>query len=218
VFGLEPRSRTFAATLGDVRTALGEPLPPRAHGEILRLAGRLALVQQQLAEVEAERDAVLQPRAAPAPEGAPPECPASARGTGPEPAAAIAALARLRGIGANDATLLTHEVFYREFRNRRELASWAGLTPTPWASGDVERDQGIGRDGPGWVRAQLVQMAWRWVRFQPDSALSQWFQARTAGARGRIRRVMIVALARKLLIALWRFANTGLVPTGARVA
>ncbi|MCE2476186.1 MAG: IS110 family transposase, partial [Alphaproteobacteria bacterium] len=77
---------------------------------------------------------------------------------------------------------------------------------------------GIGRDGPAWIRAQLVQMAWRWVRFQPDSALSQWFQARTADGRGRIRRVMIVALARKLLIALWRYADTGLVPTGARVA
>ena len=218
VFDLEPRSRTFAATLDEVRTALGEPLPPRARREILRLAGRLDLVQRQLAEVEAERDAVLQPRAAPAPEEARPRCPAPAPGTGAEPAATIAALTRLRGIGANDATLLTHEVFYRNFRNRRELASWAGLTPIPWASGDVQRDQGIGRDGPAWIRAQLVQMAWRWVRFQPDSALSQGFEARTAGARGRIRRVMIVAVARKLLIALWRFAETGLVPTGARVA
>ena len=175
VFGLEPRSRTFAATLG---------------------------------EVETERDAVLRPRAAPAPEGTSPEC----------PAATIAALVLLRGIGANDATLLAHEVFYREFRNRRELASWAGLTPTPWTSGDVQRDQGIGRDGPAWIRAQLVQMAWRWVRFQPDSALSQWFEARTAGGRRRIRRVMIVALARKLLIALRRFTDTGLVPSGAHVA
>ena len=109
-------------------------------------------------------------------------------------------------------------MFYREFRNRRELAGLAGLAPTPWARGDVERDQVIGRDGPAWIRAQLVQMAWRWVRFQPDSALSQWFQARTAGARGRMRRVMIVALARKLLRALWRYADAGLVPTGARVA
>ena len=85
---------------------------------------------------------------------------------------------------------------------------------------DVRKDRtrGAGRDGPAWIRALLVQMAWRWVRFQPDSALSQWFQARTAGARGRIRRVMIVAVARKLLIALWRYADTGLVPTGARVA
>ena len=218
VFGLEPRSRSFAATLSEVRTALGQPLPPRARREIERLTGRLALVQQQLSEVEAERDAVLQLRTTPALKGAAAECPAPAPGTGVEPAMTIAALARLKGIGANDATLLTHEIFYRQFRNRRELASWAGLTPTPWASGDVQRDQGIGRDRPGWIRAQLLQMAWRWVRYQPDSALSQWFQARTAGARGRIRRVMIVALARKLLVALWRFANTGLVPTGARVA
>ncbi|MDE0418443.1 MAG: IS110 family transposase [bacterium] len=216
VFGLEPRSRSFAAMLSEVRTALGQPLPPRARREIERLTRRLALVQQQLAEVETERDAVLQPRTTPALKGAPPECPAP--GTGVEPAVTIAALARLKGIGANDATLLTHEVFYRQFRNRRELASWAGLTPTPWASGDVQRDQGIGRDGPGWIRAQILQMAWRWVRFQPDSALTRWFETRTAGARGRIRRVMIVALARKLLVALWRFANTGLVPTGARVA
>ena len=98
------------------------------------------------------------------------------------------------------------------------MASWIGLTPTPWASGDAHRDQGIGGDGPAWVRAQLVQMAWRWLRFQPDSALSQWYEARTAGAQGRLRRVMIIALARKLLIALWRYAETGLVPTGARVA
>ena len=92
-----------------------------------------------------------------------------------------------------------------------------GLTPTPWSSGDVQRDQGIGRDGPAWIRALLVQIAWRWLRHQPDSALSKWFKERTAGARGRIRRVMIVALARKLLIALWRFSETGLVPTGAKL-
>ena len=124
----------------------------------------------------------------------------------------IATLTQLKGIGENDATLLTHEVFYRGFRNRRELASWVGITPTP------QRDQGVGRDGPAWIRANLVQMAWRWLRHQPDSVLSKWFEERTAGARGRIRRVMIVALARKLLIALWRFSETGLVPTGAKLA
>ena len=114
-------------------------------------------------------------------------------------AAKIAALTRLKAIGPNDATILTHEVFYRGFRNRRGLASWVGVTPTPWASGDTQRDQGISRDGPAWIRAQLIQMAWRWLRYQPDSALSKWFNERTAGSRGRIRRVMIVALARKLL-------------------
>ena len=113
--------------------------------------------------------------------------------------------------------ILTHEVFYRGFRNRRELASWVGVTPAPWASGDTQRDQGISRDGPAWIRAQLIQMAWRWLRYQPDSALSKWFNERTAGSHGRIRRVMIVALARKLLIALWRFSEFGFVPTGAKL-
>ncbi len=82
----------------------------------------------------------------------------------------------------------------------------------------MERDQGIGGDGPGWIRAHLIQMAWRWVRYQPDSALSKWFEERTAGAKGRMRRVMIVALARKLLVALWRFCEIGLVPTEAKLA
>ena len=139
-------------------------------------------------------------------------------GSDEQVAAKIATLTQLKGIGANDATLLEHEIFYRDFRNRRELASWVGMTPTPWASGDTQRDQGIGRDGPGWVRAALIQMAWRWLRHQPDSALSKWFEERTVGARGRIRRVMIVALARKLLIALWRFSESGLVPSGAKLA
>ena len=211
IFGLEPRAGDFDAAFAAVTTACGEPLPPRARREIERLAERLGLVLRQVEAIEGERDAAARA-------GASVHRAAAAAGSAEQASATIAALAGLKGIGANDATLLTHEVFYREFHNRRELASWAGLTPTPWASGDVERDQGIGRDGPGWIRAQLVQMAWRWVRFQPGSALSQWFQARTAGARGRIRRVMIVALARKLLVALWRYASTGLVPTGARVA
>ena len=211
VVGLEPRAGDFDAAFAAVTTACGEPLPPRARREIERLAERLGLVMRQVEAIEAERDAAVHRTEAD-------RRAAAGAGSAARADASIAALARLKGIGANDATLLTHEVFYRQFRNRRELASWAGLTPTPWASGDVERDQGIGRDGPAWIRAQLLQMAWRWVRFQPDSALSQWFEARTAGARGRTRRIMIVAVARKLLVALWRYASTGLVPTGARVA
>ena len=163
-----------------MRTAYGEPFPPRARQEILRIAGRLALVEEQIAHVEAERDAVVQSgetfSMVDAPEGSETR------------AAKIAALTRLKAIGPNDATILTHEVFYRGFPNRRELASWVGMTPTPWASGDTQRDQGIGRDGPAWIRAQLIRMAWRWLRYQPDSALSKWFNERTAGSRGRIRR------------------------------
>ena len=178
IFDLEPRAATFDAAFAAVTTACGEPFPPRARREIERLAERLGLVMRQIEAIEAERDAAVRRTEAGA-------------GSAARADATIAMLSRLKGIGANDATLLTHEVFYREFRNRRELAGWVGLAPTPWASGDVERNQGIGRDGPAWIRAQLVQMAWRWVRFQPGSALSQWFQTRTAGARGRIRRVMI---------------------------
>ena len=187
------------------------PLLPRARHEVMRLAERLSLVEQQIAQVEAERDGVAR-------SGAKLSIVDSPEGSGAQAAAKIAMLARLKGIGENDATLLIHEIFYRGFRNRRELASWVGITPTPWASGDTQRDQGIGGDGPAWIRAALIQMAWRWVRYQPESALCTWFEERTAGSRGRIRRVMIVALARKLLIALWRFSESGLVPSGARLA
>ena len=123
-----------------------------ASREIERLAERLGLVLRQVEVVEAERDAAA---------GASIRRAETAVGSAARAVATIAALADLKGIGANDATPLTHEVFYRQFRNRRELAGWAGLTPTPWASGDVQRDQGIGRDGPDWIRTQLLQMAWR---------------------------------------------------------
>ena len=200
-------------------TACGEPPPPQACRKIERLADRLGPVMRQIEAIEAERDAAVRRAEADRRKKADALHRAEAgAGSASRADATVAALARPKGIGANDATLLTHEVFYRQFRGRRELAGWAGLTPTPWASGEVQRDQGIGRDGPAWIRAPLVQMAWRWVRYQPGSALSRWFEARTAGARGRIRRVMIVALTRKLLVALWRYADTGLVPTSARVA
>ena len=211
VFDLAPRARAFQAQFANVKTAYGSPLPPRARQEILRLADRLALAERQIAEVEAERDGVARSgdniRIADAPDG-----------SDAQAAAKIATLTRLKGIGENDATVLVHEIFYRGFRNRRELASWVGLTPTPWASGDIRRDQGIGGDGPAWIRAHLIQMAWRWLRHQPESPLSKWFEDRTAGAKGRIRKVMIVAVARKLLIALWRFSESGLIPSGAKLA
>ena len=211
IVDLQPRANGFQKKFAEARTAYGLPLPPRARQEVFRLSERLSLVERQIAQVEAERDAVAR-------SGAKLPMTEATEGSDVQAAAKIASLSLLKGIGKNDATLLTHEIFYRKFNNRRELASWVGLTPTPWASGAIEREQGIGRDGPAWIRAQLIQMAWRWLRYQPGSALSEWFEQRTAGARGRIRRVMIVALARKLLVALWRFCETGLVPTGARFA
>ncbi len=211
IFDLQPRTNGFEMNFAKAMTAYESPFPPRARQEVLRLTERLSLVERQITQVEAERDTVAR-------SGAKLSIAEVPEGSDAQAAAKIASLTRLRGIGENDATLLTHEVFYRKFSNRRELASWVGMTPTPWASGAKERDQGIGRDGPAWIRAQLIQMAWRWLRHQPDSALSEWFDQRTAGARGRIRRVMIVALARKLLVALWRFCETGLVPAGAKLA
>ena len=145
--------------------------------------------------------------------------------TGPPPAAApepepdcshqAAALARLRGIGPNDALLLVAELSCRSFRNRRQLASMAGLAPVPWASGGVDHDQGISKAGSPMMGKHLVQMAWRWLRHQPDSALAKWFREYVSARDGRSRKRGIVALARKLLVALWRYATTGLVPEGA---
>ena len=125
-------------------------------------------------------------------------------------------LYRLRGIGESYAWLAAMEVFgWRKFQNRRQVGSMAGLTPTPYASGDLERDQGIGKDGNRRLRAATVEIAWGWLRFQPDSQLSRWFQQRYGPGSRRSRRVGIVALARRLLISLWRYLETGVPPTGA---
>jgi transposase len=106
-------------------------------------------------------------------------------------------------------------VFYRSFNNRRQLASFAGIAPSPWSSGSVERDQGISKSGSSMVRTTMIELAWLWLRFQPGSALSIWFRERVGDGKGRVRRIAIVALARKLLVALWRYLEAGLVPTGA---
>ena len=207
IHDLDPRSKGFAEALDTVRTGYGAPLPPGVHGEIRRATRLLGCVEAQVAEVEAERDRRVE------------RARDEARHDAGEPSGAmIARLVGLRGVGANDATVLVHEVFCREFRNRRQLASWTGLTPAPFASGGGARPQGIDKAGPAWVRAQLVQLAWRWLRYQPESSLSQWFRNRAGTAKGRMRQVLRVALARKLLVALWRYATTGVVPQGARLA
>jgi transposase len=128
----------------------------------------------------------------------------------------IQLLATVVGLGLETATTLVREVLCRPFRDRRAVAAFAGLTGTPFRSGTMEREQGISKNGNPRVRRILMQLAWRWLRFQPESGLSRWFALRTAEAKGRIRKVMIVAVARKLLVALWRLVETGQVPEGAR--
>jgi transposase len=113
---------------------------------------------------------------------------------------------------------LWSEGLFRHFDNRRQLASFAGLAPTPWQSGSVSREQGVSKAGNARIRTTMIQLSWLWLRHQPTSALSVWFHKRTAGAGGRNRRILIVALARKLLISLWRFATTGVVPEGASLS
>ena len=128
----------------------------------------------------------------------------------------MAALQHLCGIGEAGAWTLGLEVLsWRTFRNRREAGSFLGVTPTPYASGTQRREQGISKVGPPALRALMIQLAWQWRRFQPQSALAQWYEARFAGGGPRARRIGIVALARKLWIALWRYVTQGVIPAGA---
>jgi transposase len=159
---------------------------------------RLELVLAQIAVLEALRDA--------APARAEPADPATAM---------IQRLAELRGVGVQTATTLVREGFVRTFRSAKALGSYAGLVGTPFASGGIEREQGITRAGNRRLRTAAVALAWLWIRYQPGSGLAAWFRQRLGDAGGRMRKVLVVALARKLLIALWRFATQGLVPQGA---
>lgn len=126
-------------------------------------------------------------------------------------------LLRLKSLGATFAATLVNEVFYKDFRNRREVAGYLGLAPSPWQSGGTSHEQGISKAGNRRARHKAIELAWLWLRHQPDSALSQWFRARTAQASARPKRIAIVAMARKLMVALWRYLTTGLVPEGAKL-
>ena len=130
----------------------------------------------------------------------------------------VAQLARLRGVGVGGAWVLTAELFgWRRFANRRQVAGCVGLTPTPYQSGDSHVEQGISKTGNRRARVLLVELAWSWLRYQPHSALSQWFNTRFAGGGARLRRIGIVALARRLAIALWRYVEFGVIPPGAEL-
>jgi transposase len=154
-----------------------------------------------LKTVEAERDALV--RAQPVSQSA---------ARVPEPAAL---LLTLKGIGPEFAAVLWLEALFRNFGNRRQIAAYAGLAPAPWQSGGRDRDQSIGKAGNPRLRKTMIQVAWLWIRHQPGSTLSRWFTERVGTARGRVRRIAIVAVARKLLVALWRFVTQNIVPEGA---
>jgi len=171
-------------------------LAPGVRAEIERENARLLLVKQQMDTIEAEQRQAV------------------AAGTEPQ----VAGLAQLRGIGMGSGWVLAKELFgWRRFRNRREVAGCLGLTPSPYASGESETEQGISKAGNRRVRTLMVELAWSWLRYQPQSELSQWFNRRFAGGGKRMRRIGIVALARRLAIALWRYLEDGLIPDGAQL-
>ena len=187
------------ARLAELRGRDGTALPARLAAEMGRELARLELVLKQIASLEAERDAL-------------------AEANGDPDAATIRSLAKLKAVGPQSACVLSREVFYRRFRNRRELAAYVGLDPSPYNTGASVREQGIAKAGNPRARTAMIELAWLWLRYQPDSALSGWFRQRVGTATGRLKRIAIVALARKLLVALWRYVETGLVPTGAQIA
>jgi transposase len=195
VIGYEPLRPDRREQLDALITGDGRLLPPRLRAELLREIEVIEVLMRQIAEVEAERDAVE-----------------------PEPQhqdAPIALLTRLKAIGPQIAAVLYLEGLYRSFASRREVAAYAGLVPTPWRSGKIDREQGISKAGNRRLRTTMIELAWLWVRHQPRSALTRWFHERVGTERGRVRRIAIVALARKLLIALWRYVTQGEVPEGA---
>jgi transposase len=188
--------RKAAEHLGALRTPEGEPVPPNTLAELRRVLERLAVIGAQIKAIEQGRLERL--KAAPA------------QGTHPM----ILLLAKLLGLGVETADMLVHEVLTRPLRDHRAVARYAGLTGSPDESGTKRREQGLAKAGNGRVRRGMLQLAWRWLMFQKQSALTRWYRARTADGRKDTRKTMIVALARKLLIALWRYVTTGELPEG----
>ena len=194
--GFKPTLRKAPERLEALRTPEGAPLPPNTLAELRRDMARLRLVRDQIAEIEAARLERLE------------------QAPGSRPHAMVRLLARVVGIGVETADMLVHEVLSRDLRDRRAVARYAGLTGSPDESGAKRREKGLAKAGNARVRRGMIQLAWRLLVFQKDSALARWYRARTEGARGGARKTLIVALARKLLIALWRLVTTGEAPEG----
>ena len=188
--GYEPNRRGRRERLEGMKTGDGKPLPSHLKAPLSRELDRLELLDKQIKCVEAERDDMSE--------------------TLPQ-----ATLTMLKGIGPEFANVLASEGLFRHFDNRRQIAAYAGLAPSPWRSGSIDREQGVSKSGNPRLRTTMVQAAWLWLRFQPDSALSRWFQERVGRNGGRGKKVAIIALARKLLMAFWKYAMSGVVIEGA---
>jgi transposase len=197
VSGYEPLRRDRRQRLDELMTGDGRSLPTHIKTQISRELDRLELLLDHIKAVEVERDALLTEQ----------------QTAGPPSAGKM--LLDFKGIGSEIAAILWLEAFFRHFDNRRQLGSYAGLAPTPWQSGSVDREQGVSKAGNPRLRTTLIQLAWLWLRHQPKSALALWFNERVSRNGGRMKKVIIVALARKLLVALWKYVTAGVVVEGA---
>ena len=200
IYHYEPMRRHRRERVEVLTTAMGTPLPDHLRDEIMRHLQRLELVLEMIRAVETQRDAVVEAEPA-----------ANERGR------KIEHLVRLKAFGPQFAAVLVGEVLHKQSANRRQVASYAGLTPSPFNSGSLVREQGLSKAGNLRAKTTLIEMAWLWLRYQPQSVLSHWFHERVGTGRGRVRLITIVAAARKLLIALWRYVETGLLPDGAEL-
>jgi transposase len=194
--GFKPELRRAPQHLDTLRTPEGVPIPPNILDEMRRDLTRLAVIREQIAAIERTRLERLN------------------QTPGHRPHAMVQLLARVVGVGIETADMLVQEVLSRNLRDRRAVARYAGLTGSPDESGSKRREKGLTKSGNARVRRGLIQLAWRFLMFQKDSALAQWFRSRTEGPKGARKTTMIVALARKLLIALWRMVTSGEVPQG----
>ena len=187
----------FLERLSAIRMWDGRPIAEGLKARLQKEYERLQFIQEQIHELEAERVEAIRRSADPEVE-------------------MVRQLLRLKGIGLNSAWVDTMEFFaWRDFHNGKEVGGLAGLTPTPYQSGDSSRERGMSKAGNRHVRALAIEIAWGWLRYQPESELSQRYQRRFGDGSSRVRRIGIVALARKLLVALWRYLETGLIPEGA---
>ena len=196
ITGYEPLRRDRRKRLEELQTGDGRPLPEHLKAQVRRELDRLELLVEQIKAVEGERDALL----------------ATEHTVTPAPAAM---LLNLKGIGPEFAAVLWAEGLFRHFDNRRQVAAYAGLAPTPWQSGSVDREQGVSKAGNPRLRTTLIQLAWLWKLHQPHSALTVWFEERVKRNGGRLKKATIVALARKLLVALWKYVTSGVIIEGA---